>query len=802
MRFSYHGLHRTKIYAYQASWLILVLIVLSLTSWLGWQNGLGRVDQTFYDHIITSDEREPHKDILMIAIDERSLTLLGPHPWHRNLHAELLRRISEDKPRAVGLNLVLSNPDLQYPNHDIELAEAIRENGRVVLPMRMDGGYSGDSLIQILPLPIFYEAASAIGNIHLISDFDGIVRSVFLRDQIGTETWERFAVKMLQVGGDTTPLNDLPGLRFLHTHVDTKANIWLSDHRMQIPFAGPPGKIPRVSYIDVLHNQVPQNTFRNKYVLVGITAAGMGGDAYPTPVSTDGHAMSGTEITANIMDALLQGITLEPVTPLANTLFSLLPVSGLLLSLVWLSPRRALLFCLFLIVLTLGTSYLIVRVGGYWYPPAAALFGLILTYPLWSWQRLEAALAYLSEEFERLNHESKIFPNLFIPTTGDILDQHIAALTHAAQHLRNLRRLILDSMESLPDATLITDAYGNIVLSNHCAADYFGVSGVDALHGKKLVHLLTEIQPITAQAVCDPEHGLPLVQSTDGVEAIDARGNEFLVKCVPCSNNANFQVGWIVSLVDITSIRQAERKRDEVMRFLSHDMRAPQTSILALLDLYRDDPSVMSETELFNRLGKCARKTLNLADDFIQLDRAESHQYYFEEADLSQLMLDAIDDCWAAAHAKNIRIYNDIPTHPAVVRADRMLLTRAIYNLLGNAIKYSPENSEIWCAVTWQEIKDKQFLQMTICDQGPGIPKEHHPYFFKRYQRFHTDSQPTIEGTGLGLVFVKTVLTHHAGEVGFHSTPGEGCTFYFVLPALERTDMQMSEDTRPSQDSR
>ncbi len=188
MRLRGHRLHRTKLFSYQASWLILVFIVLSLTGWLGWQNGLGRV----------------------------------------------------------------------------------------VLPMRMDGGYSGDSLIQILPLPIFYEAASAIGNIHLISDFDGIVRSVFLRDQIGTEIWERFAVKMLQVGGDTNLLNDLPGLRFLHTHIDTKANTWLSDHRMQIPFAGPPGKIPRVSYIDVLHNQVPQNTFRNKYVLVGITAVGMG----------------------------------------------------------------------------------------------------------------------------------------------------------------------------------------------------------------------------------------------------------------------------------------------------------------------------------------------------------------------------------------------------------------------------------------------------------------------------------------------------------------------------------------------
>lgn len=778
------GLHRAKWVAYRASWLWLTLILLGLTAWLGWQNELGRVDRTFYDHIIVSHSREVNPNIVIIAIDERSLALLGPHPRRRNLHAELLRRITEDRPRAVGLNLILSTPDLQYPNHDLELADAIRENGRVVLPMRMDGGYNGDTLTQILPLPLFYDAAAAVGNIHLTSESDGIVRSVSLRDRIGAAVWERFAIKMLKVGGDQQALVHFPGIAI--PSYSSNVDAGLNEQRMQIPFAGPPGKVTRVSYIDVLHNQIAPGTFHNKYVLVGATALGMGGDIYPTPVSTGGNAMSSVEITANIMDALLKGVTIEPVTPLANALFCILPVACLLFSLVWLSPRHALLFCLLLIVVTVGASYLIVRIGGYWYPPAAAIFGLIITYPLWCWQRLEVALAYLSEEFDRLNRESKIFPSLlFNSTNGDLLDQRIAALTHAAQHLRDLRRLILDSMESLPDATLVTGADGKVVLSNHCAAEYFGVSGVDALYGQQLVHLLAAIQPVTAQAVCDPQQGLPLMQSTDGVEAIDERGNEFLVKCVPCSNSDNQQVGWIVSLINITSIRHAERKRDEVLRFLSHDMRAPQTSILALLDLYREDPNVMHQDELFERLGKCARKTLNLADDFIQLDRAESHQYYFEEADLSQLMLDAIDDCWASAHAKSVRTHSDIPPYPSLVKVDRILLTRAIYNLLGNAIKYGPSNSEVWCSIVPYEFDGQQFWQVTIKDQGPGIPESDHPYVFKRYQRFHTDTQPTVEGTGLGLVFVKTVLMHHAGKVGFKSSPGQGSEFYMYVPALD-----------------
>jgi len=365
---------------------------------------LGRIDQTFYDRIITAHFRAVDNDIVIVAIDERSLSLFGPRPWHRNFHAELLRRIAEDQPRAIGLDLMLSDPDMLYPEHDVELAEVIRNSQKVVLPMRMEERYvdspthtrplslpytstnslhhnRNDLRTQILPLPLFYEAAAAVGNIHLDSDFDGIVRSVSLRDRIGSGIWENFAVKMLRVGNDTRVIHNLPPLRppyASYEQTDLEKNMWSTGHAMQIPFAGPPGKIPRISYADVINRLVPPDIFHNKYVLVGITAVGMGGESYPTPVSIGGRAMSSVEVTANIMNALIQGFTIEPVTPLANTLFSLLPVAGLLLSLIWLSPRRALLFCLVLIIITIGASYFIVRIGGYWYPPSAGLLGLVL----------------------------------------------------------------------------------------------------------------------------------------------------------------------------------------------------------------------------------------------------------------------------------------------------------------------------------------------------------------------------------------------------------------------------------------
>ncbi len=774
------SLRRFNPLVHQVIWLALVVFELGLTGWLGWQNGLGRVDQAFYDYIISSHPRTPRKDIVIVAIDERSLAFLGPYPWRRNLHAELIRRVTEDHPYAIGLSLILSTPDLQYPHHDLDLAEAIHDSQNTVLPIRIEGHAKGP-VIKTLPLPMFLQAAVAVGGLRIKGDSDGIVRSLSLRDEIEGVSQDSFVIQLLRIGGTYEAIERFPGLRDSIDRIVLDQRDW----KVQIPFAGSPGTIQRVSYVDILHNQISPGFFRDKYVLIGTTALGLGGDAYPTPVSIDGQPMPAVEIVASTMDALLQGVTIDAVSSLGNALFNLLPVASLLLSFIWLSPRRALLFCLLLIVITIGSSYLMIRVGGYWYPPSAALLGLVVAYSLRGWHRLEVALAYLTEEFERLNQESKIY-HFFDHSFGDALDQKIAALSHAAKHLRDLQRLIMDSIDSLPDAMLVTDTHGAIVLMNRSATEFFQVDSADSLYGEKLINLLSTIQPLADKAIIfDPDKAIPWVQSVEGVEAIDSRGNELLVKSVPCSSSSNLQVGWIVSLVNITAIRHAERKRDEVLRFLSHDMRAPQTSILALLDLYQSDRDIMTETELFDRIGKCAIKTLNLADDFIQLDRAESHQYHFEEADLSQLMLDAIDDCWAQAQAKNVQIHNDIPGEPALIRADRVLLTRAIYNLLSNAIKYGPEKGEVWCSLKEWHINQQRFWKLSVRDQGPGIPEVNQPFVFKRYRRFHTATQPSVEGTGLGLAFVKTVLTQHGGKVDFTNIPGMGCEFCMYVQIAE-----------------
>jgi signal transduction histidine kinase len=100
-----------------------------------------------------------------------------------------------------------------------------------------------------------------------------------------------------------------------------------------------------------------------------------------------------------------------------------------------------------------------------------------------------------------------------------------------------------------------------------------------------------------------------------------------MLRYAPCTTSAGESLGWIASWVDITALHASERQRDDMLHLLSHDMRSPQASILALLDTERPQIDSKPAMELMERVERYARRALALADDFVQLARAESQHY-------------------------------------------------------------------------------------------------------------------------------------------------------------------------------
>jgi CHASE2 domain-containing sensor protein/signal transduction histidine kinase len=761
-------------------WTVLTVLLLVLAAALGSRNGLGRLDETFYDRLIQAHTQAARKDIIIVAADDYSLAQLGRWPWPRSVMAQTLNQLAKAGPRAVGIDLILTEPERpdtvgKRPG-DAALAQALADHPHTVLPVAMSDAGSG--LSAGLPLPEFAEHAS-LSHINLEIDPDGVVRSVFLYEGLRGTWWPQFAVA-------------LSGNAKLPTDVSDVAAGWQRREQMHIPYSGGSGHFQSVPLASVMRGEVADSFFADKYVLIGATAAGLT-DQYPTPMAGN-TSMSGVEIHANILAGILNGTSIAVARPWQTALFSMLPVVLAMLSYLFFSPRISLALSAALFIGTLFLCSAAMR-AGLWIAPAAGLIALLLTYPLWSWRRLEAAITYLGREFLRLDREPHLLPEFAEDdakrSIQDMLARRIQAMEKAARRVRDLRQFVSDSLDSLPDATLVCSVDGHVLLANRLALAFFDSLGIPGASEALVPYLFSGLkspQPLDEAAQLnfnwwDLLDADKIAKHPHGIEVRDAKERDLLVKSAPCHTAQNELVGWIVSVADISVIRAAERHRDETLRFISHDMRAPQSSILALLEMQRDTDTALPLEEFFQRVEKASRKTLDLADNFVQLARAESQEYRLEEVDMQQVVLDAIDEMWAMAQARRIALLTEFPEDECVVAIDRALMTRAIINLLSNAIKYSSNDTKITCSLRLQADLTHPMVVCTITDQGYGIAQADQLRLFRRFQRIHSEGQPHQDGVGLGLVFVKAVVERHQGYIGFISKPGEGTTFTISLLA-------------------
>ncbi|MCA3778749.1 MAG: sensor histidine kinase [Burkholderia sp.] len=224
-----------------------------------------------------------------------------------------------------------------------------------------------------------------------------------------------------------------------------------------------------------------------------------------------------------------------------------------------------------------------------------------------------------------------------------------------------------------------------------------------------------------------------------------------------------------------------ERQRNDMLTLFSHDMRAPLTSLIILIDAQEHRASDAQTQRQCARIGKLARHTLAMADGFAQLSRAEASEYERVPVNLADLMNEARDAVWPIAHRKHISI-DDVPRRDdAIVPGDPALLSRALINLLDNAIKYSAPLTSIECRV--EPGADGRTVRCTIRDNGCGISGADQTRLFERYRRFRTAGQPETSGVGLGMAFVKAVVERHAGEIHVQSAVQQGTTITITLPA-------------------
>jgi len=229
--------------------------------------------------------------------------------------------------------------------------------------------------------------------------------------------------------------------------------------------------------------------------------------------------------------------------------------------------------------------------------------------------------------------------------------------------------------------------------------------------------------------------------------------------------------------------KELDRMKSEFVAVVSHEVRTPLTSIKGSLELLGDERFHVLPPPQKELLSICQANTerlISLINDILDFSKLESSKLSlnFESVEVGLIVPEAVDHIKNLAAMKGIAIDIHMEGSAGLIEADPMRVAQVITNLLGNAIKFSPENGKI---EVWARGSDEE-VTVDIKDFGKGISQRDLSRLFQRFAQLDSSTTRRAGGTGLGLVISKGIVEQHGGRIWVESAMGKGSTFSFSLP--------------------
>ena len=827
-----------------------------------------KMDRLIHDSWVRISQSEPAPDIVIVGIDARSVGEHGRWPWSRNDQAKIIEQLTAAGARTILIDVIYTDHGVSNPEGDARLAYAIEKSGSVVLPILTEGRGADIQDGERLPITQIALASSTLGHIFLPIDSDGIVRRVYLKAGFKRPHWSMLSLASMESEG-VAPAK-LPGVRVQHT--DSASN-WVGDYEVLIPFHGPKGTFKTISAIDVLNKNFAADVFKDKTVLFGLTATGLG-DAVPTPILGLDQPIPGVEVHANIYSALGSGTMIEPTGSLLAFVTVALSIALLLGVYSKLRPRWGLLNTVLLAIFPVLVSFLLYRFADLWYAPLLASLPILLAFPLWTWHRLEFATRFLRSETSKLaiydddlditggaplvnlfenavthlglkswfvladgklnfsdnspraevdkinspdwvlrdgmqvkkyisksplvvgykfensamnsrfgaylDNASRVQELIELPNVGgtiESLQTNADRLSKQRQRMLQLRVLNDNIFKGSPAGLIVWNSVGELLRHNELAVDMFKDM---QLADKTVFDFFVSIGKDPLQIDRDTFEAIMLRSQNMQMNYVQGE-YELIIDFTVLGDDLTERL-IVASAVDLSEIRRAERLRSELIEYLSHDLRSPLISSLYLVAQDRENAPPEKDVAPLIQVESNINKTLKMIDDLLGLTRAENLSVeHLQPVFFENLIESTMDQLLPQARQKNIKLTAEQTDDDVWVSADSSLLERTFVNVVGNAIKYSPEGTEV---IVSTSIKDDKRIEIEVTDQGIGIPASRINKLFERFHR-DPDVQMNFKGTGLGLALVATVMKQHGGTVSASSVENEGTTIRLSLPILE-----------------
>ncbi len=235
-------------------------------------------------------------------------------------------------------------------------------------------------------------------------------------------------------------------------------------------------------------------------------------------------------------------------------------------------------------------------------------------------------------------------------------------------------------------------------------------------------------------------------------------------------------------------VERADQLKSDFLASMSHELRTPLHTIIGFSELLAEEiqGSLNDKQRRFvGHIRRDSQHLLELINDILDLSRIESGKVELrpEIFPASEALKEVVDSFRPAALGKSIQIDELVPEEHLLL-ADRVRFKEVLFNLMSNALKFTPSGGRLSAAICGSDQPD--FCCFTVADNGVGIPADQHEAIFDKFYQIGSTTKGVREGTGLGLAITKHIVEMHGGRIWVHSEPGKGSRFSFTMPRGER----------------
>ncbi|MBX9669622.1 MAG: PAS domain S-box protein [Candidatus Obscuribacterales bacterium] len=406
----------------------------------------------------------------------------------------------------------------------------------------------------------------------------------------------------------------------------------------------------------------------------------------------------------------------------------------------------------------------------------AVLSALSITYCGWVFDSRwsQKRLSILCDNISRMRTGETLNPRI---SGRDVVAKIDKAIFNVDTLLSNQRNSLEQSdnktrtlIETVNLGIMIADSAGTILSINPRTQEVLGIR-TEELVGKSVKTVFPELGAFMPFSNENPVHNVEVgLASKMPAVYLEITAKEF----------GKVRDGtWLISLTDISERKALERLKSEFMQMITHDLRAPLTSVILYIDMmnagqYGELPA--GAVHHASLVEKSCQHMVDMINSLLEVEKLEAGNItlYVEETELASLFERCIHSLSNMIEKKNLQV--EVTGSEHTLWCDEQRISQVLTNLLSNAIKYSPKDGKIQLSAK----KERGEIEIAVCDEGHGVKEEFREAVFERF--YQIKGQSTTASSGLGLAICKELVKAHHGRIGVESNGGIGSRFWFVLP--------------------